>query len=200
MTEKTSSTIDFAIRPVCLFVDILFVPTWIIRCCRFSLRKGLTLSCIHLTITPGKFFVHPTILQRMWEIISSYMFDNAATKDYHFLCLLSFFPRGSVRLIVTEFLRQVLSFILFLKWYTQTTTSLVFFTDLFSWFAIYVCAYNIITICFIVNCPFISFELFIAVFDWFCNFCYWLKLDHRHLDWLNRYFLCVFYLKFGFHF
>ena len=121
--------------------------------------------------------MHLTIFQRMWEIISSTMFDNAVTQDYHFLCLLwsVIFPRGSVGSIVTKFYRRLYLYGLILNWCAWIITTLIFLTDFVSWIAIYVCTYNIITICVVNNCPFIRLKIFLAVFNWFCNFFNWFK-------------------------
>ena len=124
----------------------------------------------------GKIFHrHLRIFQRMWEIISSNMFYNAVTQDYRFLCLLwsVIFPRGSAGSIDTKFYRQLHLFGLILMHVIVTT--FIFFTDFISWIPINVCTYNIITICVVINCPFISLKIFLAVFNWFCNFFYWFK-------------------------
>ena len=106
--------------------------------------------------------MHLTIFQWMREFISYNMFGNAII-NYHFLCLLwsVIFRRGSSVSVVTEFLQQLLSFVLFLNWCMWS--QLIFFTNLISWLAIYICSYNSITIWVLTNCLFISFELFIAV-------------------------------------
>ena len=61
------------------------------------------------------------------------------------------------------------------SWCTWIVTTFIFFTDFISWIPINVCTYNIITICVVINCPFISLKIFLAVFNWFCNFFYWFK-------------------------
>ena len=121
--------------------------------------------------------MHLTISQRMSEIISSNMFDNAVTQDHHFLCLLwsVIFPRGSVESSVTKYYRRLLLFGLILNWYWRIITTLVFFTHFDGRVAIYVCSYNIITICVATSCHFISLKIFISVFSWFCNFFNWFK-------------------------
>ena len=79
------------------------------------------------------------------RFISSNMFDNAVTKDYHSLRLLwSFiFLHCSVELIVTELHRQFLFFVFF-SWTDaqKLNTTLTFFTNFISWFAIYICDYK----------------------------------------------------------
>ena len=78
----------------------------------------------------GKMFhIHLTIFQRMWEIISSNMFDNAVSLDYHFLCLLWYvtFPPNCVGTIVTRFYQQLNLLGLILKSCTWIITTLIFF-------------------------------------------------------------------------
>ena len=102
----------------------------------------------------GKIFrMHLTIFQRMSEMISSNMFDNAVSQDYHFFYLLwrVIFPRSCVGAIVTKFYRRFHLFGLILKWYKSIITTLIFFTDFISQITIYVCTYNILTICVVIN-------------------------------------------------
>ena len=102
-------------------------------------------------------YMYLTIFRRMWEIILSNMFDNAITKNYHFLCLL-----------------WSVIFLYFPPELMHTITILIFFTTYIITFAIYVCAYNI-TICVLTNCPFISLEIFIVISNWLCNVDNWFK-------------------------
>ena len=99
--------------------------------------------------------MHLTVFHQMREIISSNMFNNAFTQDYHFFCLLCsvIFPRCSVGSIVTKFYRRLLLFGLILNRCTRIITALVFFTDFISRIIIYVCTCNIITICVVWKFP-----------------------------------------------
>ena len=78
--------------------------------------------------------MHLTVFRWMWDIISSNIFDNADTKYYQFLCLLwsVIFRRGSVGSIVTEFLRRMLFFVLFMNWCTRAITTFVSFINFIS--------------------------------------------------------------------
>ena len=82
------------------------------------------------------------------------MSGDAVAQDYHFLCLLwsVIFPRGSVGPIVTKFYRRLLLFGLILNWCTRIITTLIFFANFISRIAIYLCTYNMITICVVTNC------------------------------------------------
>ena len=107
------------------------------------------------------------VFQRIWEVISSNMFDNTLAHDYYFLRLLwnVIFPRGSVGSIVTKLYQRLLLFSLILSWCRWTITTLIFLTNFISQIAINVCTYNIITIFVFINCSFTSFKIFIAVFS-----------------------------------
>ena len=88
-----------------------------------------------------------------------------------FFCLLwsAIFPCSSVGAIVTKFYRRLHLFGFLLKWCKWIITTLIFFTDFFSRITIYVCTYNILTICVVTSCPFISLKTFFVVFNWFCS-------------------------------
>ena len=139
--------------------------TWIIRWCGRSLKKGLTESCINLTLTPGKFFtctlhfppyVKDQILYHVWQCCQ---------------------PELSLSLFALEcqLHRQLLLFGLILNSCIQAITTLIFFTNFISRIAIYVCTYNIIAICVVINCLFVSFKIFIDIFSWLCNLFNWFK-------------------------
>ena len=117
----------------------------------------------------GKIFhMHLAVFQRMREIISSNMFDNAVTQDYHYFCLLwsVIFPRRSIGSIVTKFYPRTLLFGLILNWCTRISTTLIFFTDFISRIIIYACTYNIITICVVWKFPLLfSIDSVISLID-----------------------------------
>ena len=169
--DRANSTIDFAICCGCCFVDRSFVPPWIIGRCGFLPKRRFD-GALHLFNPRTGIIVHMQLLifQRIWEIISSNLFDNAVTQDYDFLCLLwiVIFSRSSVGLIVTKIYWRLLLFGLILKWCTWLITTLIFFTD--SRIVIYVCTYNVFTICVVISCPLVSLKIFITVFISFCNF------------------------------
>ena len=74
-----------------------------------------------------------------------------------------------------QFHRQLPLFGLILNSCIQAITTLIFFTNVISQITIYICTYNIIAICVVINCLFISFKIFIAIFNWLCNFFDWFK-------------------------
>ena len=127
--------------------------------------------------TGKTFHIHLTVFQRMWEIISSNMFDNAVSLDYHFLCLLWHvtFPRNCVGTIVTKFYQQLYLLGLILKSCTWIITTLISFTGFISRVTIYVCTCNIFNICVVTNCAFINLKIFFIVLNWFSNFFNWFK-------------------------
>ena len=144
---------------------------WVFHKRRFDLA-------LHHTITPWKFFS------------CTLQFSSECKKSYFLICLTMLQPRIITFFVCSEvssfhavasgrflpsFFDECFPLFFFLKWCTQTIASLAFFTNFFSQFVISVCSYNYITIFFVINCHFISFELLIAVFDWFHIFYNWFK-------------------------
>ena len=115
-------------------------------------------------------------------------FSSECERSYHLTCFIMLSPRiiaffvcsGVSSFHAVALGRLIPSFIdncicLVWSWCTWIVTTFIFFTDFISWITINVCSYNIITICVVINCPFISLKIFLAVFNWFCNFFYWFK-------------------------
>ena len=87
-SNKAISIIKFASCFGFLFVDILFsrIKNKVLRV--FPEKK---FDVVLPTFNPCNskiLYINIRIFQTMWEIIFTTMFDNAITKDYHFLCLL----------------------------------------------------------------------------------------------------------------
>ena len=103
--------------------------------------------------------------------LSLQLFDE----DYCFwlLCQIKFHRKSCFLLIVL--IQQLLLFGWILIGCTRATTTLIFLANFISRITIYVCTYNIISICVVINCPFISFKIFSTVFNWFCSFLNWFK-------------------------
>ena len=170
-TDKACSTIDLAISSGCLFVDMLFASKWIIKMMWVFPKRRFDVVLHAFNPRTGQILqMHLTIFERMGEIISSYMIENAIINNYHFLCLLwsVIFPRGSFGLIVTEFLWPLLFFGFFLNWCKRTITTLIFSTN-------FVSKLPFMFVLFCANCSFISLKIFIVDFNGFCNFHNWFK-------------------------
>ena len=188
-TDSTNSTIDSGICSgfFCWYIICTNMNYKMMRV--FSKRRSDVVLHTFYHCTGKTVYMYLTVFQRMWEIISSDRFDNGVTQDYDFPCLLwgLIFPRDSIGSIVTKFYRQLLLFGLILNWCTRTITTLILFTNFISRIAIYVCIYNIVTICVVANWPFVSFKVFITVFNPVISL-----IDLNEVDWENRYFLCSF--------
>ena len=87
-SDKAISITKFASCFGFLFVDILFsrIKNKVLRV--FPEKK---FDVVLPTFNPCNskiLYINIRIFQTMWEIIFTTIFDNAITKDYHFLCLL----------------------------------------------------------------------------------------------------------------
>ena len=105
-------------------------------------RFDVVLAVLHM---------HYTVFEWIWETISSNMFNNAVTKDFHFLYLLwsiIFHAVALCRLLPVS----------------STIACLCFDSDLIQE------NYHNFD-----NCPCISFKILIAVFNWVFNFYDWFK-------------------------
>ena len=137
----------------------------------------MTLSCIHLTLALGKFFT--CTLQFSSECNRSYpltwqtMLSPRIITFFVFSVVSSFHAVALGRLLL-NFIDDC--FCLVWSWNDTRELSQLWFSLLILLVELpFVCAYNIITICLVTNCPFISLKIFITVFYWFCNFFNWFK-------------------------
>ena len=122
--------------------------------------------------------LHLTIYQQMWEIISFNLFDDAATKDCHFLCLLwsVIFLRGSVGSIVTKFFGDF--FYLFWSWINARQLSQLWFSlQILSFELQFMFALTILlSFAFLLTVLLTVLKLHCYyIFSWFCNFYNWIK-------------------------
>ena len=114
----------------------------------------------------------------MWEIISFNLFDDAATKDCHFLCLLwsVIFLRGSVGSIVTKFFGDF--FYLFWSWINARQLSQLWFSlQILSFELQFMFALTILlSFAFLLTVLLTVLKLHCYyIFSWFCNFYNWIK-------------------------